>query len=286
MTSDSLITSEYCSQLAPTLSMAGTADPVDIFVMLEYRGPWSEKVVANAPLSEALWTWLADLTAFFALRNQRAKVMFIKRSGHQSAGPLTVMLSGRGVLPDASAGRLLVDALDELTQIPVEQLSSHLQEVTQPNYFVCTNGRRDVCCARFGLPVYRALRERVGERAWQVSHVGGHRFAPNVLVLPDAALYGRVDLVDVPRWLALVETGELAAAWLRGRPELPKPAQAAEVHLAAGEQQLVGVREVDDAHLVEFARESVEVCPGEPVTTLPSCGKPAESITPFNCRTL
>ena len=66
-----------------------------------------------------------------------------------------------------------------------------------PQYFVCTNGQRDLCCARFGLPTYAALRERVGERVWQTTHVGGHRFAPNVLTLPQAALYGRVQPADV-----------------------------------------------------------------------------------------
>lgn len=286
MTSDSSSFSDYCSLAAPQLPMAGTADPVDVFVMLEYRGPWSEKVVATAPLAEALWAWLADLTASYAARGQRAKVMFIKRSGRQSVGPLTVMLAGKGVTRAASAGRMSVADLNELSAMPIDQLSDGLEPISQPQYFVCTNGRRDVCCARFGLPVYRALRAAVGARAWQVSHVGGHRFAPNVLVLPDAALYGRVELADLPRWLAAVEAGELAQAWLRGRPELPKPAQAAEVHLAAGRQQLAAVREQGDSHIVEFVNASVEVRAGEPVIALPSCGKPEEAITPLRCRTL
>ncbi|MCR9278650.1 MAG: sucrase ferredoxin [Pseudomonadaceae bacterium] len=286
MTSDTSISTAYCSQVAPTLSMAGTADPVDIFVMLEYRGPWSEKVVANAPFNDAMWAWLAELTDFFAAREQRAKVLFIKRSGLHSAGPLNFMICGRGVMAERNAGRLLVSEHDELRRIPVQQLASHLEPLLEPQYFVCTNGRRDVCCARFGLPVYRALRDRVGDRAWQVSHVGGHRFAPNVLVLPDAALYGRVHLVDVPRWLEHVEAGELAMPWLRGRPELPKPAQAAEVHLAVGAQQLKGVSRDGDASVVEFESAIVEVRAGEPVLTLPSCGKAEEAITPLVCRTL
>ncbi len=286
MTSDSATSNDYCSLAAPQLSMAGTADPVDVFVMLEYRGPWSEKVVATAPLDKELWAWLADLTAFFAARQQRAKVMFIKRSGHQSVGPLTVFFAGKSVLGDAPAGRLAVDNLSELSKIPIEYLADHLEALLEPQYFVCTNGRRDLCCARFGLPVYRSLREAVGERAWQVSHVGGHRFAPNVLVLPDAALYGRVRLADVPRWLAHIEAGELAEDWLRGRPELPKPAQAAEVHLAHGPQALVSIREQADRHIVEFEGANVEVQAGQPVLAQPSCGKAVEAITPFECRTL
>jgi hypothetical protein len=65
---------------------------------------------------------------------------------------------------------------------------------------VCTNGRRDLCCARFGTPVYNYLKNEEpgfpGLRAWQSTHMGGHRFAANLLWLPQGVLYGRVDALS------------------------------------------------------------------------------------------
>ena len=58
---------------------------------------------------------------------------------------------------------------------------------------VCTHARRDVCCGTYGVPVYNALRRHVpAELLWRSSHQGGHRFAANVLALPEAVQLGRV----------------------------------------------------------------------------------------------
>ena len=65
-------------------------------------------------------------------------------------------------------------------------------------YAVCTHGRHDKCCAKFGSRVCRAFRQEVGERAWECSHVGGDRFAGNVVVFPYGIYYGRVGPEDVP----------------------------------------------------------------------------------------
>ena len=109
--------------------------------------------------------------------------------------------------------------------------SASMPRVEEPRYFVCTNGQRDLCCARYGLPAYARLRELVGERAWQTTHVGGHRFAPNVLTLPQGVLYGRVRPEDVPRFVEDVEAGRLARDHVRGRSAFPAEAQAAETAL-------------------------------------------------------
>ena len=65
---------------------------------------------------------------------------------------------------------------------------------------VCTHGRHDACCAERGRPVAAALAAAHPEQTWEVSHIGGDRFAANVLVLPDGLYYGRVSAADAPRW--------------------------------------------------------------------------------------
>jgi len=62
---------------------------------------------------------------------------------------------------------------------------------------VCTHMERDPCCGHFGPPIHQALRTHYADedlRVWQVSHVGGHRYCPNVIDLPEGRYWGRVGL--------------------------------------------------------------------------------------------
>ena len=110
------------------------------------------------------------------------------------------------------------------------------ERLEAPRYFVCTNGQRDLCCARFGLPLYNQLRERFGERVWQVSHLGGASLRAQCAgAAPGAVLYGRVGTAtgdagdeSVERFAAEVEAGAVSRRYLRGRSCYPKPVQAAE----------------------------------------------------------
>lgn len=65
---------------------------------------------------------------------------------------------------------------------------------------VCSHGRRDACCGRWGtlLHVELAARPLGDARIWRCSHTGGHRFAPTAITLPDgrAWAYADVDLLE------------------------------------------------------------------------------------------
>jgi hypothetical protein len=98
-----------------------------------------------------------------------------------------------------------------------------------PLWLVCTNGKRDACCAKDGLPVARALAARLPGRVWECSHLGGHRFAANVLLLPAGLCFGRLRAEDVDNLVDLVARGELPLHLLRGRTVLAPVAQAAEI---------------------------------------------------------
>lgn len=94
-------------------------------------------------------------------------------------------------------------------------------------YLVCTNGARDKCCALEGPAVARAL----GARARRCTHLGGHRFAANVLVLPDNLLFGRLDPASAVELADALDAGRLPLDHLRGRCALTPERQAAEVLL-------------------------------------------------------
>ena len=96
-----------------------------------------------------------------------------------------------------------------------------------PHYFVCTHGRHDPCCAARGRPVTAALAAVRPGQTWQVSHLGGCRFAPSVLVLPLGLMYGRVPPAAAGELVAAAEAGDVMTGLLRGRIGHPPAAQAA-----------------------------------------------------------
>jgi len=96
----------------------------------------------------------------------------------------------------------------------------------EPMLLVCTNGTRDVCCARLGRPVAVTAAESRPDQVWEVTHTSGHRFAATTVSLPSGYLHGRV--LDAAALLAEAERGTVALAGLRGRSTWPAAGQVAE----------------------------------------------------------
>nr|WP_227467758.1 sucrase ferredoxin [Nocardioides lijunqiniae] len=100
-----------------------------------------------------------------------------------------------------------------------------------PLLCVCTHGRHDACCAEQGRPVVAALAAAHPEETWEVSHIGGDRFAGNMLVLPHGLYYGRLDPVSSLAVAGGLAAGELELDHLRGRSSYAMPVQFAEIAL-------------------------------------------------------
>lgn len=100
-------------------------------------------------------------------------------------------------------------------------------DVPSPLLLVCTHGRHDTCCAVRGRPLAQALADRWPELVWECTHIGGDRFAANLLVLPDGTVYGGLDphsgVAVVGRHLA----GIVDTVHLRGFSSAQPPVQAA-----------------------------------------------------------
>jgi len=116
---------------------------------------------------------------------------------------------------------------------------------------VCTHGRKDWCCARRGRPLAAALAELAPLRVWECSHLGGDRFAANLLSLPTGWTYGRVDVDDAAAVVAETAAGRVVPSLLRGRSCDAMVVQAADV---LARQELARV-EAADLVPVSAARE-------------------------------
>ncbi|MBI1376462.1 MAG: sucrase ferredoxin [Frankiales bacterium] len=229
-----------CSVLARQLDepLPGTAPRARAWLVLEQPGPYGFRAVTEshlpAPLQHSLGTLPKDAgtTVLLARPVGRHADDHVPVEGrrfwlaHTSPGGVR-MRAGR--LDDAELTR--PDLHDVLIGAADGRLPPWGSRSTDPLLLVCTNARRDVCCAIEGRPVADALAadpRRAGS-VLEVSHLGGHRFAPTALLLPTGHSFGRFDARAAGDILDAAGRGELGAlAHHRGRTALAQPAQAAE----------------------------------------------------------
>jgi hypothetical protein len=124
------------------------------------------------------------------------------------------------------------------------------EAIDHPIFLVCTHGRHDICCADRGRPLYRTLSAARPDRTWEASHIGGDRFAGNVLALPRGDYFGRVEPENAESLVSGYESGRIDLACYRGRSIQPRLVQAAE-HFLREADGLVGL---DDLVVTDYRR--------------------------------
>jgi hypothetical protein len=199
-----------------------TASRVDTWILLEYRGLWAHDAIDGSTLSKEVKGHLVELRR----RLPHARILFVRRTDRRSRHGLLahVARSGRS---ERELRCFEFERYDDLLEV---DLAAAGRPIDHPLFLVCTHGKHDRCCAKFGRPLYDAVREQVeDEWVWQSSHVGGDRFAGNLVVVPDGAYYGRVEAGEA--W-AVVEAALERRVHLplyRGRSCYGFAAQAAEI---------------------------------------------------------
>jgi hypothetical protein len=210
--------------------LAGTASTVRAFLLVENPGPWGVDALLDNRLPPAVKTGLAARA-----RDAGVRVNLVRR--HHRPAPR----SGFRVFA-AHAGpaspwleTVTLDHAEQLLELDLASLGAGRSPGLEPSpetlLCVCTHGRHDACCAERGRPVAAALAAEHPDLTWEVSHVGGDRFAANVLVLPQGLYYGALDPASALRVAGATLSGHVVLEHLRGRSRWPMPVQAAEVAL-------------------------------------------------------
>ncbi|MDX6327077.1 MAG: hypothetical protein QOK15_3431 [Nocardioidaceae bacterium] len=226
-------------------SQEGTASTVRSFLLVECAGPWGTEALRDGRLPEPVKRRLQTLE-----RDTSVRPLLVRRPGRPgrtTEGPTRVFAAYAGGEGTWLQSMLLDGPADLLDVDPAPLGRGHRpgwRDIEGPLFAVCTHGRHDACCAERGRPVVAALAALAPESTWEVSHIGGDRFAANVLVLPDGLYYGRVEPDDAAALVAAQTEGRLDLEHLRGRTAYPFAAQAAELHLRRhlGEDRLAAVR--------------------------------------------
>jgi hypothetical protein len=231
-------------------SLAATASRVRKWMLVEQPGAWGYDALVDSKLD-------ADVAAELHARAHRAsvRVVLVRRPGWASSTERRVFLV-RSDRAHRWVETLDIDDPRELLAVDPTVLDSDAPPgVGAPGpaavYLVCANGRRDRCCADRGRPVLRALQEAGVEGVWESSHVGGDRFAANVVCLPTGVYYGRVPPDDAARILPDHAAGLLELDCYRGRCCYPALMQAAEIFV----RRDLGERRLDALHFLSVSEE-------------------------------
>ena len=216
--------------------MLGTALPSVRFLLVEDPGPWGPAAHPTGSLPTGAAAHVERLG-----HELGARLLLVRRPGRAaSAG------ERRYAVADVSAGRIAWGRARSAAALGDIDPARDAVSDGSPTFLVCTHGRHDTCCAVEGRPVARELAARVPDATWECSHVGGDRFAANVLVLASGLVYGRVTPHDVGELLAATDAGVLVPRLLRGRCGTAPAGQVAEAHARARwDEQRIGAVRVD-----------------------------------------
>ena len=115
---------------------------------------------------------------------------------------------------------------DDLLRLHLVDELVRVEPPDVPLALVCTQGQHDLCCAVEGRPVVAAADADSRFDAWECSHLGGDRFAANLLLLPSGILFGGLTTATAATVLDAAATGRVVLQHYRGRCGDPSPAQA------------------------------------------------------------
>ena len=236
--------------------LAASAVRYHRFLLLEVPGPWGSSALDEKHMDARV---ARQLTRAAAAADTH--VVLIRRPGrHPSGVPGTGQRAMAWAFADTSPGaeRVLWGAwhdpadllsLDLTAAIPGEANAAGPQRLA----LVCTNGKRDQCCAIRGRPVAAAIATASDWDVWECSHLGGHRFAATILLLPTGDMFGWLNQESALEVLTQFDAGQFVLSHYRGRSGQPVHVQAA-LHAAA-------------IRLGDFRRDAIRVSSARPSPT-------------------
>ncbi|MFJ5927305.1 sucrase ferredoxin [Kitasatospora sp. NPDC092948] len=223
-----------CTTLSRELTepLAATAATATTWLLLEQPGPWGAQALTASHLGPELGAALDR-----AAEGTGVRIALIRRPGRHADTDTAArheVLIAHTAPADPWVRRARVDSPAALLGLDFAALGAGrhdgfgAEHVGGPIALVCTNGRRDRCCALLGRPLAADLAAAGHSEVWEVTHLGGHRFSPTMLVLPHGYAYGRLTAESAKEVLAATAAGATTPAHSRGRSYWPRPSQAAE----------------------------------------------------------
>jgi hypothetical protein len=232
----------------------GTASFVRRWLLIEQPGSWGPDALIHSRMPARVATELRRRA-----REAGIRIVLIRRGvrfSSQQRQCYFVRTDDRGLYQS----HLAVKRVDELLDIDLSPLSqgaavAGAEERRDALFLICTHGRHDPCCSRHGNKVSRIACAQAGLDVWECSHIGGDRFAANLVCFPHGVYYGRVGVDNVVALMDGYARGSLALDHYRGRSCYPFAVQAAEYFV----RHQTAATGVDEVSLVEVGRAADSV---------------------------
>ena len=213
-------------------SLVGSAGPATAWVLVEHRGGWP-----RAAADDPLFADGAGRRLLTAANRTGTRLLLVRRPGRRSHddSPTKVAVVSQRLgrswwrehagPQDLQAAAHLVEALRD--REPDSPEPDGWTQSTDELLLVCAHSQHDPCCAVHGRATAAALTADHGPGTWECSHLGGDRFAGNLLVLPEGVLYGGLDATSAADCVAAHRAGRVLVDRLRGICGLPPYVNAA-----------------------------------------------------------
>ncbi len=253
-----------CSELSLDAKeeIFATTPRVDVWFLMEYRGGWTDKTFLDSKIPEGVKKRIN--LHLETIPNSRLQL--IKR--HDNPGDVLKFYVAKSDELEPKLFEFDFRSYEELLGLDFNEIlegNSNLSE--ELLFLVCTNGAYDKCCGKYGAPVYlEAVKNEKNFMIWQTTHLGGHRFAANVLILPYGIYYGRVRSMDVEELMMDSKNCSINLEHYRGRSCYSKDVQAADYFLRTktgikeiSALRFISLRNLDKEHaIIEFNSYSDE----------------------------
>lgn len=221
--------SQFCCQTFASSfeGLHGTVPLINKLLLIEYNRPWSDEPISKNSLPHELNSYLQECID----NGIYSRLMFIKNTQSQNREKINVFAINN-CDEQPFANHFEIHSHEELltTDLAKYFASNSKNRYNQQLYLVCTNGKVDKCCSKFGLPIYRAL-QKYDTPVWECTHITGCRFAPNVVTAPYLHYYGHLTLEDLPELHKSAMNRKIYRSKYRGRTCFTNEEQAAEYFL-------------------------------------------------------
>lgn len=205
--------------------LAGTAANYKGFIMVEHASPFPKKST-DGLLNQA---WLKGLDKLATKKSCKLLLIRNKETDYKTCRIIYVDCVKQKYF-------VIISPISEAHTIDVERYILDPATVWEANPFfiVCTNGKKDKCCAKFGFPVFKFFENihlPFSYNAWECTHIGGDRFAANAALMPYGIYYGRIGVEDVHEIIKQTAFGRVHYPNYRGLCRLSFFEQAVECYL-------------------------------------------------------
>lgn len=171
----------------------GTAGSAAGFLLVEWPRPWPRDA-ADVPE-------LAGLGP--GLRSDRIRLQLVEPADRPASRHHLRLVLHRhpdhGWFDGYRANETTADAADVVAAAERLLRGEGTPVGDRADVLICSHGTRDTCCGSLGTRLALDLRDTLPAsfRLWRTSHLGGHRFAPTMVVLPDGTSWAHVTADDV-----------------------------------------------------------------------------------------